>query len=269
MLADLHLHTTASDGTTSPYESVEYAVLKGAKAVSITDHDTVAALDDGLKAAKEFGVAFVKGIEISARTSYDVHILGYNIDDKDEAFLNALKCVKKLRSERNIEIERRLKLKGIEIGIDVTADGVGRKNIANILVEKGYAKDVNDAFDRFLGTGGCAYVEIARTSPKDAVKMIRDAGGVPCLAHPKKYLQEGKLVSMLDELVPYGLMGLETFYPSHSGNDIKALMALAKRYKLIATGGSDYHGDDRGKLTYHISKSARELFDIPTFYTDK
>ena len=158
-----------------------------------------------------------------------------------------------MRRERNLLIGGKLSACGVELGIDFGADGLGRMNIARAMVEQGFAKDVQDAFNRYLGPGGRAYADTRRTSPLEAVKLISAFGGLPVLAHPKKYLQQKTLNLLIEGLKPFGLKGLETYYPTHSKEDTETLIAVADRYGLIRTGGSDYHGEDDKPLDYRPS----------------
>ena len=202
MKADLHIHTSASDGLLAPAKAAEHMLALGVELLAVTDHDTVAGLDEAASACRDLGVRFVPGIEISAHSNSEIHVLGYNIDYKNPVFREEIAKVKEMRRTRNIEVGAKLSALGVELGIDFAADGLGRMNIARLMVEKGYAKDVQDAFNRFLGPGGKAYSDTRRTSPLEAVKLISAFGGLPVLAHPKKYLQQ-KTLRLLVEGLPH------------------------------------------------------------------
>lgn len=253
MRADLHIHTSASDGTKSPRDTVLHMARLGAELLAVTDHDTVAGLDEAAETCREAGLRFVPGIEISAHSNSEIHVLGYNIDYKNPEFCEEIAKVKSMRRERNLLIGGKLSACGVELGIDFGADGLGRMNIARAMVEQGFAKDVQDAFNRYLGLGGRAYADTRRTSPLEAVKLISAFGGLPVLAHPKKYLQQKTLNLLIEGLKPFGLKGLETYYPTHSKEDTETLIAVADRYGLIRTGGSDYHGEEDKPLDYRPS----------------
>ena len=253
MKADLHIHTSASDGLLSPAAAAEHMRGLGVELLSVTDHDTVAGLDEAASACRDMGVRFVPGIEISAHSNSEIHILGYNIDYKNPVFCEEIAKVKDLRRARNIEVGKKLSALGVELGMDFAADGLGRMNIARAMVEKGFAKDVQDAFNRFLGPNGKAYSDTRRTSPLEAVKLIAAFGGLPVLAHPKKYLQQKTLRLLVEGLKPFGLRGIETYYPAHTPEDTDAVAAVADRYGLIRTGGSDYHGEEDKPLDYRPS----------------
>lgn len=242
MKTDLHVHTTASDGLLTPTEIVNWAKNSGLKAVAITDHDSVSGIDEAINEGKKLGVYVVPGIEISTYSNCEIHILGYNIDYKNPDFCEELEKIKDMRKERNAVILSKLSALGIEVGIDATADGIGRLNIAKAMADKGYVRDVNDAFERYLGPHGKVFTEIKRTTPLEAVKMIKRYGGISSIAHPKKYLLDKRLEILVDGLKCFGLDGIETYYPRHTGQDEADLVRIANKYKLLMTGGSDYHG---------------------------
>lgn len=177
MKADLHVHTTKSDGSLTPREVVRWAKNKGLDVMAITDHDSVAGLDEGRDEAKKLGIKFVGGIEFSTYSICEIHILGYNIDYKNPDFVQELQKVKDLRKERNVRIGQKLQDLGIKLDIDFASDGLGRMNMARELVKKGYCKDINDAFDTYLKPGAKAYCEAKRLTPVEAVKLIKKHGG--------------------------------------------------------------------------------------------
>lgn len=244
MKADLHIHTTKSDGSKTPTEVVRRAKSKGLELIAITDHDGVAGLEEGREEANRLGIKFVDGIELSTFATCEIHILGYNFDYKNPDFLAELQAVKEMRKERNRNIGKKLESLGIKTDIDFSADGLGRMNMARALVKTGYCTDTQDAFDRYLGVNGRAYCDARRLTPVEAVKLIKRYGGIASVAHPKKYLLDKRLDLLLGGLKQYGLDGLELNYPSHNESDKAQFEELMKKYGLIATGGSDYHGDE-------------------------
>lgn len=254
MRADLHIHTTASDGAKTPSEIAEWARGKGAELIAVTDHDTVAGIAEAREAAREAGIAFIPGIEISARSNCEVHILGYNVDCGDPYFVAAVEEVQAMRKRRNVLIGDKLRAMGITLDLDFGADGLGRLHIAQALVKAGYASEVQEAFDKYVGPKGSAFAETRRTSPLEAVKLITAFGGAAVIAHPKKYLHDRTLEMLINGLKPFGLKGLETYYPKHTKDEEKALCAIADKYGLIRTGGSDYHGDDDRSFTFNLSE---------------
>ncbi len=259
MRADLHIHTTASDGTLSPREAVEWAKARGMDALSVTDHDTVDGLAEAGLAAKELGIGFVNGIELSCWSVCELHILGYGFTP-DEAFEEELKTVKAMRRARNEAIGKKLSSLGVELDIDYASDGLGRMIIARKMVESGFVSDVSEAFDRYLGIGGRAFVEIRRLTPIEGVKMLKAHGAFVSIAHPKKLMQEGRLELLIGGLKRFGLDGLEVNYPGHSDSDRTALFKLCDKYRLLPTGGSDYHGEDERTFVPNLDpRTARKL----------
>lgn len=242
MKADLHVHTTKSDGSLTPREVVRWAKNKGLDVMAITDHDSVAGLDEGRDEAKKLGIKFVGGIEFSTYSICEIHILGYNIDYKNPDFVQELQKVKDLRKERNVRIGQKLQDLGIKLDIDFASDGLGRMNMARELVKKGYCKDINDAFDTYLKPGAKAYCEAKRLTPVEAVRIIKKYGGFASVAHPKKYLLDKRLDILLGGLKQFGLDGIELNYPSHNEQDKKNFSELMNKYKLLPTGGSDFTG---------------------------
>jgi predicted metal-dependent phosphoesterase TrpH len=254
---DLHAHTVCSDGSATPFELVALAHSQGARAVAITDHDTVAGLDAGRQAAEHFGIEFVDGIEISAEYSPGtMHILGYYINDKATGLLAKLAELRIAREKRNPEIASRLQTLGLDIGYEEVArlagnKVVGRPHFARLMVERGYAESIQDAFNRFLAKGAAAYVEKVRLSPKDSIALVHEAGGVAVLAHPYQL----KLASLEDaerlivELARMGLDGIEAIYSRHSDEERSAYALMARRHGLLVTGGSDYHGTYKPDLS--------------------
>ena len=247
---DLHTHTTHSDGSATPGELIALATAKRARAVAITDHDTVSGIAEARAAAHRNGIEFIAGIEISAEYSPGtMHILGYCIDDESSALALKLDELQQARENRNPQIATRLQALGFGISYDevVAVAGnqvVGRPHFARLMIEKGYAASVQDAFDRFLKKGADAYVEKARLSPRDSIALIHQAGGVAVLAHPyqlelSSYEDVDQLVG---ELADLGLDGIEAVYSRHSSSERAAYSEIALRHGLLVTGGSDYHG---------------------------
>ncbi len=260
MKADLHIHTTASDGAMSPTKIVQWAKKSGIEVMAITDHDTVDGLDEAKDEAKRVGIRFVGGIELSAYSNTEIHVLGYNVDYKNPSFIDELEGVQNYRIQRNIRIGQRLKELGIALDFDFEAKGIGRMNIARQMVKQGFCDDVNVAFAKYLGTNGKAYFATRRVTPIEAVKLIKKYGGFASLAHPKKFLQDGRLEMLISGLKPLGLDGLEVNYPGHSEQDIKALVNFCKKYNLLPTGGSDFHGEDDKEFVIELDvRTAKKL----------
>jgi len=242
-MTDLHTHSNASDGLLTPTQIVEWANSRAVKILSLTDHDTVDGLFEAQEKCTELGIRFVNGIEFSTYAKYEIHILGYNIDYLNPMFVQKLKLVKEKRIARNMELKDKLYSLDMRIDIDAEAEGVGRMDFARALVEQGFCPTTNFAFEKFLGVRGLAYTPSDRLKPFEAVELIVEFGGVAVLAHPKRYVQDRNIELLLEGLIKYGLQGIEVFYPAHNETDIAFLKNIAKKYKLIMTGGSDYHGD--------------------------
>jgi predicted metal-dependent phosphoesterase TrpH len=247
---DLHTHTTHSDGSASPKELIARASSKGARSIAITDHDTVDSFVEARAASDRFGIEFVPGIEISADFSPGtMHILGYYVDDESTALKEKLAALKKAREKRNPEIAHHLEGLGFDISYDevVQVAGnnvVGRPHFARLLVEKGYVRSIQEAFDRLLKKGAPAYVEKARLSPAESIELIHRAGGVAVLAHPCQLkLPSYEAVSeLVAELAALGLDGIEANYSRHSTVERSTYSEIARQHHLLVTGGSDYHG---------------------------
>lgn len=244
MKIDLHLHTTASDGSMTPSQVVEWAKRTGLDFIAITDHDSVSGVDEAIKRGEELGVKVLVGIEISSFSNCEIHILGYNFDYKNPAFVEELAKIQDMRKARNGAILKRLKELGVPISLTAEMDGVGRLNMAKEMVERGYVKDINEAFEKYLGPKGKAYQEVRRTTPMDAVKLIKKYGGIASLAHPKKYLLDKKLDLLVGGLKAHGLDGIEVEYPRYTDYDKSEFTKIARKYGLVTTGGSDFHGDE-------------------------
>jgi predicted metal-dependent phosphoesterase TrpH len=264
---DLHLHTTASDGVMSPSEIVRYAKTKGLKAIAITDHDTIEGLEEGLSEGERIGFEVIPGIEISAEHSPgSMHLLGYLFDIDHPLLKERLAYLQKARAERNPKIVEKLNRLGIEVSyeevVKVSGGGqVGRPHFAQVLIDKGYVRSFQEAFDRFLKKGAPAYVEKFRFSSREALHFIKEASGVIALAHPKTLGLNGysELESLLLQLVKDGLRGLEVYYPEHSALEVTRYKTLAERCGLVTTGGTDYHGLGGNGLDIGVGRGEMRL----------
>jgi predicted metal-dependent phosphoesterase TrpH len=243
--ADLHVHTTASDGILTPAEVVQVAVGRRLSAVAITDHDTTEGIDRALAAAHGTQLEVIPGVELSAQQgSREVHILGYFVDHQDEALREKLVILRRARRERAREMVRKLSKMGMAVSwervMEIAGDSsaFGRPHIAVALRERGHVGSVDEAFHKYIGLQGPAYVARYKLSPAQALRLIKDVGGLSVLAHPRR--QE----DLVAGLVGLGLAGLEANYPRYSVRESEALAMLAKRHGLIATGGTDFHGYD-------------------------
>ena len=252
---DLHIHSTASDGSLTPADIIDHAQKLNLAAIAITDHDSV----DGSKEALRIGIPpslhFLTGVEISAAHppffpgSGSFHILGYAIQLDNRDLNQALNRLQDARKNRNPEILKRLNKLGFrisleEVGQEVGEGQLGRPHIAYAMVKKGFVASVDEAFEKYLGTARPAYVDKDRIECEQAINLIRAAGGVPVLAHPALLNIENdqKLDALLQNLMNIGLAGIEVYYPGHSPQQIQQYKELAEKYGLLMTGGTDFHG---------------------------
>lgn len=250
---DLHLHTTASDGKYPPGEIVARAARAGVRVMAICDHDTINGLVEARAAAAGLpGLTLVPGVEISTDVSAgEVHILGYFIDDRGSELASVLARMRDSRVERAYRMVRKLSHYGVRLDWprvqEIAGNGtVGRPHVAQAMLEKGYTTSIKDAFVRYIGRGCPAYVEWEKQTPALAVALVVRSRGLPVLAHPLTASDPETLVA---ELVPAGLAGLEVFYNGNSDEQIDRVLGLARRYGLLATGGSDFHGLDESAET--------------------
>lgn len=245
---DLHIHSTASDGKLSPEAIVSKAAEVGLTVMSLTDHDSVEGVLPALEAAKAFPeLRVIPGVEISTDMPYgQAHVLGYFIDYTSNELKSALERFRNSRQRRAREMIIKLRDLGIDIDRqrvqEIAGDGsIGRPHIAQVMLEKGYIMSFTEAFDKYIGQGGPAYVEREKMTPVEAAKMIVRAKGLPVLAHP--FTVTDPEVTVI-ELKPAGLVGIEAYYKDYSADEIENLVSMAEKYDLITTGGTDYHGLD-------------------------
>jgi predicted metal-dependent phosphoesterase TrpH len=251
---DLHCHSTASDGTYAPAEVVRLAHHRELSALSLTDHDTIAGLAEAAAEAKNFGIDFLPGIEISAEFPHPgtLHLLGYGIDPEIPALRDLTQSLLAGRDNRNPKIIARLQ----ELGLDITMDEVeneaggnviGRPHIAAILHRKNYVSSIKEAFNKYLAPGGLAYFDKERLTPRKAIEMIRESSGIPVLAHPVQLRTENdaQLERILKDLIDLGLAGIEVLHSDHDAALVAKYTALADKYHLLKTGGSDFHGGNK------------------------
>lgn len=244
---DLHAHSTASDGALGPSAVVAAAQAAGLAALALTDHDTLAGIAEAQAAADACGLRLVPGVELSVHLGTDeVHLLGLHIRDV-HALQRRLEIVRGQRKTRAEHIVAKLNTIGVPVTVEAVlaaADGgaIGRPHVARALVAGGFVKDSRDAFDRFLAAGKPAYVDKERLEIIDGIALIHDAGGIAVLAHPGG---DGRR-EMIEPLAQAGMDGIEVRHPSHSRDDELRLTALAAHFGLVVSGGSDWHGAQRG-----------------------
>ncbi len=249
MFVDLHIHSTFSDGTCTPDEILRLAAQKKLAAVSITDHDTMAGLEQIEAAGKKYGIETVPGIELSVECEgVNMHLLGYYLNGKDKNVAEKLEILQKARDDRNRKILERLQRQNINISFseleNFSGEGqTGRPHIARLLVRHGHAENMEDAFVRYLKKGSLAYVDRFVLEATEAVRLVRNAGGLAVMAHPLTIdYSLKKVVEIIDPLIDAGLGGIELYYPTHSRKMKKKIRKLAEEKGLFCTGGSDYHG---------------------------
>lgn len=249
-MIDLHLHTTASDGRSAPDLLVREAAAAGVHTLAVTDHDTVAGLAEATAAAHRAGLTIVPGIEVTAvDAGRDVHILGYFFDPAHPDLVSFLSDQRADRRRRIIEMLEKLTAIGAPVDLPVLAAGevsgraLGRPLLARALVEAGYARSIQDAFDQFLAQGRPAFVERRGASPAEVVALLARAGGVASVAHPGKQRLEATVRALAND----GLAAVEVFHPDHDGQDVECYLQIARECGLLVTGGSDYHGPGSGR----------------------
>jgi predicted metal-dependent phosphoesterase TrpH len=270
---DLHTHSNASDGSLPPGEVVRLAKERGLTALALTDHDTIDGLAQAAAAGEELGLEIIPGVEISAKhTSGSMHILGYFLDYGSDLLARRLAVLKQARKDRNPQIITKLRDRGIPVTMEqverISGGGqVGRPHIARALYEVGRVRSIQEAFDIYLGNNGLAYVSKFRFPPEEAIAMIREAQGIPVLAHPFTLglNTAGTLKPLLKDLMALGLAGVECYYPEHSADQEALYLSLARELGLLVTGGSDFHGDNKPEISLgRINCQPRLTYDLVT-----
>jgi predicted metal-dependent phosphoesterase TrpH len=266
-LIDLHTHSTASDGSYSPAEVVRLAKEGGLAAMALTDHDTVDGLPEAVAAGEELGVEVIPGVEISAQfPGGTMHILGLFVEYHNGRLDQRLAVLKQARIDRNPRIIAKLNGLGIPITMaqvnQISGGGqVGRPHIARALMQAGYVQDLQEAFDTYLGWHRPAYVSKFRFPPKEALAMIREAQGIPVLAHPFTLGlgSASALKNLVIELKGLGLAGLEVYYPEHTPEQEALYLKMAQELDLQISGGSDFHGLNKPEITLGSMPSQDKL----------
>lgn len=250
-MIDLHAHTTASDGRSTPEALVAEAVAAGCSILAVTDHDTVAGIAAARRAAEGAGLRVIDGIEISAvDDGLDMHILGYFVDAGNEPLGAFLRVQRERRLDRVRAIGERLERAGVPVDIEAvlatSADSgraVGRPAVARALIAAGHAADVSDAFERYLSIGRPGYAPREGAPPADVIAHIRAAGGIASIAHPGKTRRDDLIASLVDA----GLGAIEVYHTDHTVSDVVRYQTMADRFGVVVTGGSDYHGPGSGR----------------------
>ena len=250
---DLHIHTTASDGTASPAQVVRMAGELGLSAISVADHDTVSGCAEAMAEGQALGVEVVPGVEFSSRYGRTIHILGYFLNTESPALTRVLDWIVAERDQRNEKMAALMAADGIPVDYAEMKERfgpvIGRPNFGQLLVTLGYAESVQDAFDRYIEKGQPYYLPRKMLSIERSVEVIREAGGVPVLAHPFQYrLEEPALRQLIEHCMDHGLLGMECRYSLYDEEQSQYLLGLAREYGLVPTGGSDYHGANKPHL---------------------
>ncbi|MCP3871877.1 MAG: ribonuclease III [Desulfobacteraceae bacterium] len=292
-MIDLHIHSTASDGSNSPLGLLALSKEAGVKAISITDHDTLEGIKEVFEHPLPSTPEIISGVEISCEPPSDfkdagsIHLLGYGFSVYDKKLNAILDDAKKARTLRNPEIIERLKSLGFNISIEQVekrfgAKQTGRPHIAELMKELGYVKTFREAFDKYLGKDKPAYVDKYKVSCRKAIRTILEAGGIPVLAHPGllSFNKKNQIGKFIDTLVTYGLEGLEVYYSDHDAEMTLFYENLANKNNLVMTGGSDFHGSFHEEIHLGLGKNnlnidysifkilSRRLDEIKEKYTD-
>lgn len=260
-MIDLHVHSTASDGTCSPAELVALAKEAGLQAFALTDHDSVDGIEEALQAGERLGMEVIPGVELSCNyNDEEIHVVGLFIDYTDEAFCEHLKNFQDLRDNRNIKMAERL----CEEGFDITADAlhemfpdavITRAHVAKYLVATGQVKELSIVFDKYIGNGCKCFVDRPKVHPADAVEMIHRIGGIAILAHPCLCkMKRNGVYAMIDELAAAGLDGIEAIYSCNMGSDESDFKDIARKHDLLVSGGSDFHGSNKPYIKLGVGK---------------
>jgi predicted metal-dependent phosphoesterase TrpH len=245
---DLHLHSTFSDGTFSPEELVRALRAEKVSVAALTDHDTVDGTEDFLARCRRASIKGIAGVELSAAYERTLHILGYRFDTGNEALLCALAKNRKARDERNVMICEKLRGLGLDISLEEVrvragSDVVGRPHMAWVLRDKGYVPDARAAFERYLKRGAPAYVPRVLLSAEESIQRIREAGGLPVMAHPLQTTPDlDDLPAVLRPLKEAGLWGLECWFAGSGVQDVYRCLSIAGEFGRYPTAGSDFHG---------------------------
>jgi len=257
-MIDLHTHSNKSDGSLSPSELIDYAVKKGISAIALTDHDTMEGVDEAIRRAEELKaekvIEVIPGIEVTADYyGKDIHIVGLYLDKNTPGFSEQLKAFKESRDSRNEKMCSRFREHGLEITMEeMNADFpnqvITRGQFSRMLLKKGYVKSLPEAFERYIGDHCECFVPREKITCKDAIDFIHAGGGTAILAHPTLYHMSNDNIDKLTAyLKDYGLDGIEAKYTTYTTSEERFVKGLAKKYELIISGGSDFHGAAKPK----------------------
>ncbi len=271
--ADLHLHTNYSDGIFSPEELLQKAKQAGISFLSITDHDNVDAIEEAIEIGTSLGIEVIPGVELSAEMNdHEVHILGYFFDYRNQEFEDYLKRFRRHRIERAKKIVKKLNCLNVPLSYDDVMDvvkgdvSVGRPHVAYALQNRKFVESYYEAFAKYLADEKPAYVKKENITPKQALQLIANAGGLSFIAHPGKTVKTDEIF----EMIHIGIDGIEIIHPSHSDKDTSYLQAIAGQYFLLESGGSDFHGarinEERNLGKYYVSEKNVEAMKRRLFH---
>lgn len=262
MRADLHTHSTASDGQYTPSVLVRLAKARGLELLALTDHDTVDGLDEAICTGETLGLRILSGVELSAREYRSLHILGYGFSSEPSALTRLCSEMRAGRDERKYRIIDFLHEKGVDISLEEVealagGDVIGRPHFAQVMVQHGYVQSNREAFERYLDTADYQRIERRKPSARTCIETIKSAGGRVSFAHPYQVgLDDRELEALVRTLAGYGLDAIECYYPKHTLEQQTFYLHLAEKYCLHVTGGSDFHGE---RVKPDITLAALEL----------
>lgn len=259
-MIDLHCHTTASDGIKTPSGLIDYAIEKNVGILAVTDHDTVSGLEEAVNYAADKDIVLIPGIEFSIDyQGGSFHLVGLYIDHNYKPLIDKTVHLQDVRDRRIYRIIEDLERHGIEIPVEEvmleSAGGaIGRPHVARVLLKHGYANNINEVFKKYLVKGKPGYVKKERIKLEEAVSLIKGAGGLSIIAHPVSlnYRDMTQFENILKGFIDFEVDGIEAYSSMHKTSEISSFLELADRYKLIVSGGSDYHGDKDEKIGYYL-----------------
>jgi len=262
---DLHTHSLCSDGAQVPTEVVRTAAEAGLAAIALSDHDCIDGVQEAMDAGKALGVEVIPAVELSAQSDTELHILGYFIDIHNKKLQDMMAYALQVRDERQEEVCRKLNEQGFDITMDELREEANgkvlcRAHFAKIMVRKGYAESVKDAFNRYLSVGCYAYSNRQALTGPEAVSLIREAGGIAVAAHLHLIkMPDDELKEYLKSLIPYGLDGIEGYYTDYTPDMERRYRAMAKELGLVISGGTDYHGANKPHISIGKGKGDLEI----------
>jgi hypothetical protein len=272
-MVDLHTHSTASDGALSPSNLVLHAKKAGIKALALTDHDTVAGVEEAKQACEIHGISFIAGVEIEIEFDPgEFHLLGLGIDCSNDRLLDALSSLSVARNERNERMVDLLRVGGMKIDLEEVAshagtERIGRPHLADALMRGNMVRSRQEAFDRFFGKGRPYYLPKDCLTLKHALELIADAGGLAVVAHPfSLFVNKSRLAGLMDDWKELGIRGIEAYHPTAKLGQCRQLEALARERGLIVTAGSDFHNKE--KPLCGIGRTAGGIPVADSFYTE-